>query len=316
MVCNICGKLSKNFYKLYDDRYAYPGFFDIYECSNCKHKFTNHNFVNKDLTELYTNYYPRKELDVLDYKPFEIKNNFSEWLKGVKSHAYTYIPEKVRVLDVGCGFCQSIGYHINRGCEAFGVEVDSNVKKIIAKHNFNVKIGLFKAGDYRENYFDYVTLDQVLEHSINPKEFLFDINKVLKNDGSVVISIPNANSLNAKIFKRKWIHWHIPYHLNFFSKESLETLAKETGFEIKSIKTITSSDWLYYQEIHLVTQPQEGEESIFWTNKLKEKLDIKKKFFIGLFGIFHKLRINHLLTRLIDILNMGDNYVVILKKKV
>jgi len=198
MNCIICNGLVKKKYSLYDDRYGYPGFFDIYECNNCKHKFTNNN-EDKDLTDLYTNYYPRKELSINDYKPFNFKNNFSDWLKGTKSHAYTYVPKGVTILDIGCGFCESIGYHVNRGCDVFGVEADSNVKKIAEAHNFNIKIGLFNAEDYQENYFDYVTLDQVLEHSVDPKNFLFDINKILKDNGSVVISIPNSNSLNSLI---------------------------------------------------------------------------------------------------------------------
>ena len=94
----------------------------------------------------------------------------------------------------------------------------------------------------------------------------------------------------------------------------MKLLVEETGFEVKSIKTVTSVEWLFYQHIHLVTYPKEGMESVFWTHKIKENLGIKKKIFIKLFAILHKLKINHIITKIIDVFGLGDNYVVILKK--
>lgn len=312
--CPICNS-NKNqlLYELYDDRYGYTDLFCIYQCQNCSHKYLNHNFTAQELKELYTNYYPRSSYNVEDYKPNDFKNNFISWFNGVRRSAFTYVPKNVKVLDIGCGFGESLGYHNKRGCEVYGVEVDANVIKVAEKYGFNIKIGLFNENDYKENFFDYVTMDQVLEHIVDPIVMLRGVSKVLSKNGKLIISTPNSNGWGAWLFGKKWINWHVPYHLHHFSKKSLQLLADKTGFEILTLKTITSSEWLHYQWVHLVFYPKFGEKSLFWSSSLK-KVSFFKKLIFKIFVIIHKMRINHLITRFFDILGIGDNYIVILKK--
>lgn len=314
MNCPICNSHNVSvFYKLYDDRYGYPGMFNLLVCHSCDHKFIGHRFDDSQITDLYTNYYPRKFIKLESYKPHDPKKGFKGWLYGTKSSAYTYVPENVRVLDIGCGFCESLGYHIKRGCEAYGTEMDENVKQIIEKFGFNVKIGAFDPNDYEPNFFDYITMDQVLEHIPNPIEFLRGVYLILKVGGVCVISTPNATGWGAKLFGRKWINWHAPYHLNLFSKNSMEIAARSAGFSIEKIKTITNSEWLYFQWIHLLTYPNMGEKSSFWYPTYN-KLSVYKRIFIRLINALHKTKINHILTRFFDSIGVGDNFIIILRK--
>lgn len=313
--CKICESSNlKCVYNIYDDRYAYKELFDLYECQNCEHKFLNHSLTDFDLTKLYTDYYPRKNLNVDDYKPHTFTRSFKSWLNGEKAASHTYVPKDVKILDIGCGFGEAIGYHQNRNCEAYGIEADSNVKKVIDKFGLNIKIGLFNKDLFAKSYFDYVTMDQVLEHSIDPIETLNGINHVLKVNGYLVISIPNANSLSANLFKKRWINWHTPYHLQFFSKKSIALLANNTGFNIESINTITSSEWFYYQWLHLFLAGSESEKSVFWDAERSRKRNIPEKIVSKIITIAHKTKVNHLTTRLLDSIGKGDNFVVILKK--
>lgn len=41
----------------------------------------------------------------------------------------------------------------------------------------------------------------------------------------------------------------------------------------------------------------------------------KHKIIFKLFSLFHRLGIDHLLTRLFDAFGVGDNYLIILRKK-
>lgn len=314
MKCNICKKKSYFKYTLYDDRYGYPDTFSLFHCPFCGHKYLEHDFSSNDLGNLYTNYYPRSVFSVDNYKPLTYKNNFTSWFNGEKRAAYTYVPEDVKVLDIGCGFGQSLGYHKERGCDVYGVEADSNILKIIEKYGFNVKIGLFDASDYEDNFFDYVTMDQVLEHTRNPIETMQGISKILKENGKVVISIPNSNGWGAKVFGKRWINWHAPYHLQHFSEKSIEIMAKKANLDVVSFKTITSSEWLYYQWLSLVSFPKLGEKSSFWSvSKLKKSFGMKMIY--KLLAILHRTKINHVITRFFDALGYGDNYIIILKRK-
>jgi len=173
----------------------------------------------------------------------------------------------VRVLDLGCGFGESLGYHAARGCDVYGVEADENIRRVVEKFGYKVHVGLFDDRVYEPEFFDYVTMDQVIEHVTDPLLTLRGVARILKSGGKAILSTPNANGWGAKIFGRRWINWHAPYHLQFFSRDSMRIAAEQAGFEVTQVKTITNSEWLFYQWIHLVTYPKLGEPSWFWSPK-------------------------------------------------
>ena len=315
MYCPICNadKIEK-IQVLFDDRYAYRGKFDLLECLDCKHKFLDAKFSDEELSELYSKYYPRSSFNVNDYQQFQESNGVLSWFKGHKASTFRWVPKNIKVLDIGCGFGESLGYHQARGCDVYGVEADSNIRKVADKFGFNIKVGLFDSKDYEKEKFDYVTMDQVVEHLTNPIEILKGVSDILKPTGYVILSTPNANGWGARFFGKRWINWHTPYHLQFFSKSSLEKAADEAGLEIKKIKTITNSRWLNYQWIHSIYFPKEGKKSVFWSFQ-SLNLPLMTKLVFKLFSIFHRTGIDHILTRFFDEIGWGDNYLIVLCKK-
>jgi 2-polyprenyl-3-methyl-5-hydroxy-6-metoxy-1,4-benzoquinol methylase len=265
------------------------------------------------LQELYSKYYPRKNLDINKWEPHQEVNGWGAWLNGDRSAVYHWVPPQVRILDIGCGFGQTLGYHQGRGCEVYGVEADENIKRVVEKFGFNVHVGLFDANRYQPAYFDYVTMDQVIEHVDDPATVLKGIARILKPDGVAILSTPNADGWGLKFFGRKWEHWHIPYHLQIFSKNSLEEYAKEAGFKLEKTVTITNSRWLYFQWLHLAAYPKPGDPSAFWT--LSGKTTFRQKVAFKLITWMHKIKINHLITRWFDWLGAGDNRIYLLRKQ-
>ena len=315
--CPLCKNKSTIFiFNKFDDRYGFKRYFKIVKCNNCLHKFVLNDLTPKDLKNLYSNFYPRSSFTIADYKPLKpLNNKFLTWLNG-DNGAHLHVPKNVRVLDIGCGFGESVGYHLNRNCEVYGVEADSNIKKVIQHYGFNIKNGLFNFKDYERNFFDYVTMDQVLEHMLNPVKTLNDISKILKPFGVVIINIPNSESWGTKFFRTKWIHWHTPYHLQHFSKNSISLAAKIAGYDLCQIKTFTCSNWIYYQWMSLIAYPNYGKKSIFWENNIRNMSKFSLKFWCFAFiKIIHQTKINHLITRVFDFFGLGDNLQVILKKK-
>lgn len=312
--CPVCQKLdTEKKWDLYDDRYGFPGFFPLLICNYCGHRFLDATFSPEDLRRMYTDYYPRASFSLEQFKSHdEINNKFKKWLEGANCNAFRFVPPKVRVLDIGCGFGESLGYHKDRGCDVYGVEADENTRKVAEKYGFTVKIGLFDSQDYQEGFFDYITLDQVLEHVTDPHDNLSGVGNILKPDGRVIISTPNSNGWGARLFGRQWINWHTPYHLQFFSIDSMKMAAEKAGLAVEKVYTITSSEWLFYQWMHLITIPPMGIVSGFWAPK--QSLPILKKFGFELLRLIHKTKLNHLITRVFDGLGMGDNYVFILRK--
>jgi 2-polyprenyl-3-methyl-5-hydroxy-6-metoxy-1,4-benzoquinol methylase len=296
----------------YDDRYGYPGKFKLIKCRKCNHLFLECNFTVKQLEDLYSNYYPRSSFDIKKFKPYQALNELKLWFDGAK-RAYSLVPPNVRVLDIGCGFGESLGYHTARGCDVYGVEADENIRRVADKFGFKVHVGLFDPELYEPAFFDYVTMDQVIEHVTEPLETFRGIAKVLKPGGVAVLSTPNANGWGAKIFRNRWINWHAPYHIQFFSKKSLQLVAEQAGLKVTKIETVTSSAWLLYQWIHLFIYPQPGRPSAFWDTTAEKSFRVK--LLLSATSRIHRTKINHLITRLFDALGLGDNYLFTLEKR-
>jgi SAM-dependent methyltransferase len=298
---------------LYDDRYGFPGEFPLYRCSGCDQIFMVQEFEQALLKRLYTDFYPRSQwpLDMIESQK-EI-HGFSAWLNGSFSTAFRWVPENVRVLDIGCGFGQSLAFYKKRGCDAYGVEPDENIRRIAKKYNFNVHIGLFNPNLYDEDFFDYITMNQVIEHVTNPFETINGITKILKPGGKVIITTPNCHGWGAYFFGQRWINWHVPYHRQFFSEKSINIVAEKAGLQTIKIRTITSSEWLHYQWIHLKMFPQKSTPSVFWSNRIQPK--IFEKIWLYIFSLIHKFKFNHFITRFFDIIGLGDSKIYILEKK-
>lgn len=311
--CLICeSKERSDYLSVYDDRYGYSGIFTIAKCLVCRHKQIQEVFLQSTLTKIYTEYYPRSTFDLDRYKLHQEIRGFWAWFNGIHASAFRWIPRNIRILDIGCGFGQSLGYHQARGCDVYGVDADANIQRVADKFGYKVHVGLFDAKLYEPEYFDYVTADQVIEHVTDPIKTFSDIASILKPNGKIVLSTPNSNGWGARVFGRRWINWHSPYHLQHFSKRSLQLSAEKAGLFVEKSITITNSEWLHYQWIHLFFFPKINKPSNFWLphrdHTFMEKVTLKALKFI------HLIKINHLISRFFDGLGLGDNYIFILSK--
>lgn len=298
---------------LYDDRYGYPGNFPLRKCNFCGHGYlANAKFTDEQIEELYSRYYPRRAMSVNDYRPHRELRGFSAWLDGARASAFRWVPRDVRVLDIGCGFGQALGYHVSRGCEAWGVESDENVLRVAQRFGFKVTIGVFDPANFPENYFDVVTLDQVIEHMRDPVHTMVGIRKVLKPEGVVIVSTPNVSGWGARVFGRHWINWHVPYHLNFFSMRSMQIAAERAGLSSLPLGTITHSEWLTYQWIHIATRRASGIASPFWSGT--RTYNQVERLILKVASTLQRVRINHLITRVFDSIGKGDSQLFELRK--
>ena len=314
-ICPLCSGVEvivKYENALYDDRYGYRGFYSLLKCRSCRHGWLDAKFTSGELGKLYTDFYPRSGFKIEDYRPARPVSGFSAWLDGAMRSAFYHVPAGVRVLDIGCGFCDTLGYHAARGCDVYGVEADANAARVAEKYGFKVHIGLFDPRIYEAGFFDYVTLDQVIEHAADPLEMLSGVSRILKPGGAAIISTPNSNGLLAKVFGKKWLHWHAPYHLHHFSRESMAAAAGKCGLELERAITLTPSEWIYYQQLHLFVRPEEGRPAAYWSER--GRCGVIAKIALKLLPYFHKTRINHLFTRAVDAAGAGDNFLFFLRK--
>lgn len=112
--------------------------------------------------------------------------------------------------------------------------------------------------------YDLIWLFHVLEHVTNPVGLLDKLRRVLSPGGTLVVSVPNdGNDFHEQLFDERLIErrWWIspPDHLSYFTRESLENIAKHTGFVVKSVEGSFPIDWyLANPASNYVDDPEKG----------------------------------------------------------
>ena len=77
-----------------------------------------------------------------------------------------------------------------------------------------------------------IILNHIIEHDRNPASLLEKLKKRLSENGVIIGSTPNSEDFFFKIFGRYWGCLHFPYHINIFSKNSLQTLCSKQNLVI------------------------------------------------------------------------------------
>ncbi len=322
MKCPICDNLKfKKIFNLYDDRYGEPNLYLIKECLKCGHLCTFPRIKKEDLSNLYGNFYPRKNINIkslVDEAEKESRkfSRFFRWLNGTNNQGQFFIKETQSMLDIGCGSGLSLIEVANMGGHAFGVEADPNIKNLAEKLNLDIFIGDLNKNTYKGKVFDLVVMNQVIEHIPEPNKFLEIIKDKMSKKSTLIISFPNTKSFWRYISGKKWINWHVPYHLHHFNDVNFERMAKNCGFKIVNKKTITPNIWTIMQIRAFFKNTKLGEKNNLWNQAYSNKKNMKsKKLIFNSIKIFLKFILQFfliLLNRIIDIFGMGDSLIFFL----
>lgn len=141
---------------------------------------------------------------------------------------------KGKVLDIGCGNGRFLSFIKQQGdFEIFGIEPEGGSAKRAGKiQGIHLKKGFLEKGDFAAQSMDAVTLIHVFEHLSEPRQTLEIISEILKKGGILMMSFPNIDSFQSRLFKGKWLHIDPPRHLFFFSPEDFKKEMQKLGFEI------------------------------------------------------------------------------------
>jgi 2-polyprenyl-3-methyl-5-hydroxy-6-metoxy-1,4-benzoquinol methylase len=85
---------------------------------------------------------------------------------------------------------------------------------------------------------DVVVLWHVLEHLDDPELGLRGAVEALGRHGRVVVSVPNLDSLQARIGGRRWFHLDVPRHAVHFTRRGLVRLIERCGLSVTRVGSV------------------------------------------------------------------------------
>ena len=153
------------------------------------------------------------------------------------------------MLDVGCSSGAFL-FQLNQrfpGCyQVLGTDVSGPPLDYAEGRGVAVVRGDFLEQDFGQKQFDAVTLLAVIEHLLEPKQFLAKAWSVLKPEGFCFVLVPNMKSLAARALGARYRYIY-PQHLNYFTKATLAKLV-ETRFSVIEFRSTHFNPIVIWQD--------------------------------------------------------------------
>ena len=223
-ICPIC-KQGKEF-KFIKDFEKKQDKFSLYQCSECQIQFytplKDKNYEQRDTYKIY---------EIVTPQIF--RGYHKKFLERNKN-----FHDKHKILDLGCGTGEFLNELKKRGCEVWGVDLDHNAI-LLAKKYFNLEnvyAGSFE--DFFKNnsllQFDIITIFETIHLLEDPLEFIKNIQKILKPDGKIVLSVPSRQRMMAELSA-----WDLPpYCITRWDSRSISNLFSKINLKISYISYI------------------------------------------------------------------------------
>ena len=110
--------------------------------------------------------------------------------------------KNARVLDIGCGPGVFTKELLKNGCEVWGIDVSEAMIGLAQKRakeegyykNFHFSVGDIENLNFPDKNFDFVFCVGVLEYLKDDSAAIRQMNRVLKDNGRIIITVPNITS--------------------------------------------------------------------------------------------------------------------------
>jgi len=146
-----------------------------------------------------------------------------------------------RVLDVGCATGDFLIVARERGWEPLGVDPSPAREEAQAAGLPMVGHTLHDA-EVAPSSIDLVTFWDVLEHVPDPVDQLRRAGELLKPNGVVAITVPNAGGALARISGRRWFGYKTAgEHLQFFTAPTLQRTFAAAGMAVEGLRPVAWS---------------------------------------------------------------------------
>lgn len=215
IACYNCGSNENSL------RYSHDGW-NVVNCNSCGFVFTN----PRPTLESLPSYYDQNYFDSGRFNHTG-QGKFPSRLRDI----YRY-KKSGSILEIGCAQGHFLHYMSRLGWTVEGVEISQDgcehIRKTYQWPVFN--------GDFLEfesdKKFDVICMYHVLEHVPEPLKVIEKAKAMLKENGIMVIEVPNINGFDMKNPERRKWSYDLPVHLTHYTPAILKQLLRKFGYSI------------------------------------------------------------------------------------
>lgn len=248
--CPLCGSRDPRLLLTGADRLlGIPGEFKVLACPACGLKFTDQGSLERPLSE----YYPDS------YAPYAVAENAAPgpaspapgglkaalkrspagpFLAALSQGEPPFVPDLppgASVLEIGCASGNFLHGLAARNWRLRGVELNDFAAGKARKRGLDVFTGTVEAARFPAGSFDAVFAFQVVEHLTDPVATFREVNRILAEGGTFVFALPNAGSLEFRLFGSNWYALDLPRHLFHFDPETVRKALEKAGFRASRV---------------------------------------------------------------------------------
>ncbi|MHB9055523.1 MAG: class I SAM-dependent methyltransferase [Paludibacteraceae bacterium] len=263
--------------------------------------------------------YYRKQIDYTEYKNEDSLKAVvagNDWLK-IQRHKLRYRTvrkycKKGKLFDLGVGWGHFLYTGRLLGYEVEGIEMAS-MPFTYAKEYLNLPVKKIDFFDYlpKTDYYDVITLWDELEHIDLCDKAVEKCHTMLIEGGYLIFQVPQIDSYIAKKQKENWQAMGLD-HVNYFSPDTAAKLLNSKGFEVMEIKSsIEIKLFLMYSFLDKKrkkttdTPATQAERQEHFNKTIKRPKWQLKGMLAG----------HNLLYNTLSLLNIGDEMIVVARKK-
>jgi 2-polyprenyl-3-methyl-5-hydroxy-6-metoxy-1,4-benzoquinol methylase len=271
--------------------------------------------------------YFRKKIDYGNYKDATVGNavrSGNNWVKIQRHKLRFKLIQKFKpsadLFDLGAGWGhfmlagQELGYNV------YGIEI-SEQPYLYCKNDLKLPVDHLDFFTMPEDKkFDIITMWDVLEHIDKADLFVEKCSKLTKQNGVLVLQVPQIDSYFAKRHKDNWKMMGLD-HVNYFGKKTITQLLEKYGYKVETIKSsfeiklfIMYTLLPFIKRVKGKTKAKTQMEANYQINATERqqyfnKITSRPMWQLKLFVFIHNIIYNTL-----SFLNIGEEMIVVARK--
>lgn len=160
-------------------------------------------------------------------------------------------------------------------CKVYLVEIDEQAGKEALQYGEDLVIDDIETYSWKKKYedirFDYISFADVLEHLRNPEKVLTEAKGLLKQNGSIIFSVPNLahNAVLINLMNHEFEYNKVGLlddtHIHFFTKNSIESMMNRVNLVVE--KRFATYAPVGTIEIENTYQSVPGIDETYWRSR-------------------------------------------------